>query len=349
MTPVTDKSARQRGGQGGIGHSSVLGVRLRSRGGFARWPRPRTASRVRGWTCHRPGPAGPENPEDTTTTSILPIPPVPPTGSDVSDAAAAASSAAGPAASRRRPMVVADQASYPPAPTGCNSSSPAPDVSGEAFRPRKATVTKAGADLRGEALLTLARLRLATPRQLKALLLPHQQSTDHVRRALRNLHADALVGRAQRPAQLLALRPGAPRSERPPARPPRRRGARRGVRARRRPPRPAAAGTRTFPGRPAGRSPPPPATPTRTDRSAGSFRPPPLPAGRWTPPKPPSARCWPSCAGSPRPKGKAPRTRPPGPCDGEAEHQSRRSPRRLTASVRELVSGTTATRSGPSL
>lgn len=52
-------------------------------------------------------------------------------------------------------------------------------------------------------MLTLAQLRLATPRQLKALLLPHQQDTDHVRRALRNLLAEspALVGRAHRAQQ----------------------------------------------------------------------------------------------------------------------------------------------------
>jgi hypothetical protein len=64
-------------------------------------------------------------------------------------------------------------------------------------------VTKAGADLRGEVLLTLAQLRLATPRQLKALLLPRQQGTDHVRRALRNLLAEspALVGRTHRAQQ----------------------------------------------------------------------------------------------------------------------------------------------------
>jgi hypothetical protein len=76
-------------------------------------------------------------------------------------------------------------------------------VSGEASRRPKAAAAKAGADLRGEALLTLARLRLATPRQLKALLLPHQQGTDHVRRALRNLLAasPALVGRANRAQQ----------------------------------------------------------------------------------------------------------------------------------------------------
>jgi hypothetical protein len=35
--------------------------------------------------------------------------------------------------------------------------------------------------------VTLARLRLAAPGQLRALLLPHQQGTDNARRALRNL------------------------------------------------------------------------------------------------------------------------------------------------------------------
>ncbi|MFD9283625.1 replication-relaxation family protein [Streptomyces mirabilis] len=74
---------------------------------------------------------------------------------------------------------------------------------GEASRARKTEATKAGADIRGEVLLTLAQLRLATPRQLKALLLPHQQDTDHVRRALRNLLAEspALVGRTHRAQQ----------------------------------------------------------------------------------------------------------------------------------------------------
>ncbi|MFF0000945.1 hypothetical protein [Streptomyces avermitilis] len=62
---------------------------------------------------------------------------------------------------------------------------------GEASRARKTAATKAGADIRGEVLLTLAQLRLATPRQLKALLLPYQQDTDHVRRALRNLLAES--------------------------------------------------------------------------------------------------------------------------------------------------------------
>lgn len=115
----------------------------------------------------------------------------------------AASHAPSPAAPGRRLTVVADQAPDSPALAGCNSSPPRTDVPGEASRPRKATVVKAGADLRGEVLLTLAQLRLATPRQLKALLLPHQQDTDHVRRALRNLLAEspALVGRTHRAQQ----------------------------------------------------------------------------------------------------------------------------------------------------
>ncbi|MCM2416704.1 replication-relaxation family protein [Streptomyces sp. RKAG293] len=87
---------------------------------------------------------------------------------------------------------------------GCNSSSPRIDLPGEASRPRRsATAAKAGADIRGEVLLTLTQLRLATPRQLKALLLSHQQDTDHVRRALRSLLAEspALVGRTHRAQQ----------------------------------------------------------------------------------------------------------------------------------------------------
>ncbi|WP_446039042.1 replication-relaxation family protein [Streptomyces sp. SID1121] len=74
---------------------------------------------------------------------------------------------------------------------------------GEASRARKAAAAKAGAGLRGEVLLALAQLRLATPSQLKALLLPHQEGTDHVRRALRNLldESPALVGRTHRAQQ----------------------------------------------------------------------------------------------------------------------------------------------------
>ncbi|MFI1016053.1 hypothetical protein [Streptomyces sp. NPDC020965] len=77
------------------------------------------------------------------------------------------------------------------------------NVPGEAFRRRKKTVAKAGADIRGEALRTLARLRLAPPLHLKTLLLPQQQGTDHVRRVLRNLLAESppLVGRTYRAQQ----------------------------------------------------------------------------------------------------------------------------------------------------
>lgn len=115
----------------------------------------------------------------------------------------ATSPAPSPAAPSRRLTVVADQTPNSPAPAGCNSSSIGTDVPGEASRARKAAATKAGADLRGEVLLALAQLRLATPRQLKALLLPRQQGTDHVRRALRNLLAEspALVGRTHRAQQ----------------------------------------------------------------------------------------------------------------------------------------------------
>ncbi|MFJ1588394.1 replication-relaxation family protein [Streptomyces sp. NPDC088197] len=51
--------------------------------------------------------------------------------------------------------------------------------------------------------MTLARLRLAEPEQLRALLLDHQEGTDYVRRALRNLAAERppLVGRVQRAQQ----------------------------------------------------------------------------------------------------------------------------------------------------
>nr|MDT0521328.1 replication-relaxation family protein [Streptomyces sp. DSM 41633] len=118
-------------------------------------------------------------------------------------ASPAASPAPSPAAVGRRLSVVADQTPNPPAPAGCNSSSPSTDVPGEASRARKAAAAKAGADIRGEVLLTLAQLRLATPRQLQELLLSHQQGTDHVRRALRNLEGEspALVGRTHRAQQ----------------------------------------------------------------------------------------------------------------------------------------------------
>ncbi|MGK5449666.1 replication-relaxation family protein [Streptomyces radiopugnans] len=153
---------------------------------------------------HAPGPAHePRSTTDRTSSEdldqVLPAPAS--TAAAASPAASpVVSPAPSPAAESRRLTVVADQNPDSPAPAGCNSSSPAPDVPEEAPRPHKAAATKAGADLRGEVLLTLARLRLATPRQLKALLLPHQQGTDHVRRALRNLLAEspALVGRTHR-------------------------------------------------------------------------------------------------------------------------------------------------------
>ncbi|MEU5053727.1 replication-relaxation family protein [Streptomyces sp. NPDC021096] len=76
------------------------------------------------------------------------------------------------------------------------------DMPGEASRPRARTApAKAGAEIRGDVLLTLAQLRLATPHQLKALLLPHHQETDYIRRALRNLLDDRLVGRTHRAQQ----------------------------------------------------------------------------------------------------------------------------------------------------
>ncbi|MFJ3439108.1 replication-relaxation family protein [Streptomyces cyaneofuscatus] len=129
-------------------------------------------------------------PADTTTTASPTASPAP-------------SPAPSPAAISRRLSVVADQTPDTPAPAGCNSSSTSTDVLGEASRPRKAAVAKAGADIRGEVLVTLAQLRLATPRHLKALLLPRQQGTDHVRRALRNLleESPALVGRTHRAQQ----------------------------------------------------------------------------------------------------------------------------------------------------
>ncbi|KND39698.1 replication-relaxation family protein [Streptomyces stelliscabiei] len=136
-----------------------------------------------------PAPHTPPAPADTAATASPAPSPV-------------ASPAPSPAAPSRRLTVVADQTPDSPAPAGCNSSSPTTDVPGEASRARKAAA-KAGAEIRGEVLLTLAQLRLATPRQLKALLLAHQQDTDHVRRALRNLLAEspALVGRTHRAQQ----------------------------------------------------------------------------------------------------------------------------------------------------
>ncbi len=98
--------------------------------------------------------------------------------------------APGPAARGRRLSVAPCQSALSGAEGGCNSSSPGTDAPGEASRAPKSAVAKAGAELRGEVLLALAQLRLATPRQLKELLLPHHQGTDHVRRPLRNLLAE---------------------------------------------------------------------------------------------------------------------------------------------------------------
>ncbi|MFB6807594.1 replication-relaxation family protein [Streptomyces sp. NPDC056387] len=133
-----------------------------------------------------PTPHHPLAPADTAATASPAVSP-------------AASHTPSPAATGRRLSVVADQTPDSPSPAACNSSSPS-----LASRPRrKAAATKAGADIRGEVLLTLAQLRLATPLQMKALLLPHQQGTDHVRRALRNLleESPALVGRTHRAQQ----------------------------------------------------------------------------------------------------------------------------------------------------
>ncbi|MFF7365403.1 replication-relaxation family protein [Streptomyces sp. NPDC008125] len=139
--------------------------------------------------------------------TTAPDPHTPPAPADTAATASPAPSpttspAPSPAAPSRRLTVVADQTPDSPAPAGCNSSSTGTEVPVEASRPRKAAA-KAGADLRGEVLLTLAQLRLATPSQLRALLLPHQQGTDHVRRALRNLldESPALVGRSHRAQQ----------------------------------------------------------------------------------------------------------------------------------------------------
>lgn len=140
--------------------------------------------------------------------TTAPLPPTPPTGSDGAATTSpapspAASHAPSPAVPSRRLAVVAEQTRCRPVPAGCNSSSPSTDVPGEASPARKAAAAKAGADIRGEVLLTLAQLRLATPRQLKAMLLPHQQDTDHARHALRNLLAESppLVGRTNRAQQ----------------------------------------------------------------------------------------------------------------------------------------------------
>lgn len=84
----------------------------------------------------------------------------------------------------------------------CDTSLPARGEVLLSSRPARRSA-RAGAEICGEVLLTLARLRCATPDQLRRLLLPHQAGTDYVRRALRNLAAEspALVGRVQRAQQ----------------------------------------------------------------------------------------------------------------------------------------------------
>ncbi|MFJ9634867.1 replication-relaxation family protein [Streptomyces sp. NPDC101175] len=144
-----------------------------------------------------------------TTAPTPPVPPTAPTEPAQESAAAAVGPAASPAAGRtpspaapgRRLTVVADQTPCRAVPAGCNSAISSINNNQEiASRPHKAAA-RAGADIRGEVLLALAQLRLAKPVQLKALLLPHQQGTDHVRRALRNLHTDGLAARAHRAQQ----------------------------------------------------------------------------------------------------------------------------------------------------
>lgn len=133
------------------------------------------------------------------------------TGRGVPDADTAAGPVGSPVASPAPSPIALDslgsvvpaQAPGPPAGADCNSSISLTELPEIASRPRTKAAARAGAEIRGEVLLALARLRLATPHQLHRLLLPHQQGTDHVRRALRDLHAEspALVGRAQRAQQ----------------------------------------------------------------------------------------------------------------------------------------------------
>lgn len=162
---ATDKSARSRGSQGEIGHLSWVIVRPGSRGPSSRWPRPARTSAC-GPDLSPIRPRWPENHEDPMTTVPTPHTPPAPAGTAATAGPAvspAASPAPSPAAVGRRLSVVADQKPNPPAPAGCNSSSPSTDVPGEASRPRRKAAAKAGADIRGDVLLTLAQLRLATP------------------------------------------------------------------------------------------------------------------------------------------------------------------------------------------
>jgi hypothetical protein len=96
-----------------------------------------------------------------TTAPLPPVPPTPSTGSDSAATASpevsfVASHAPSPATFSRCLAVVADRTPDSTARAGCNSSSPSTDVPGAACRARKAVVAKAGADIRGEVLVTLA-------------------------------------------------------------------------------------------------------------------------------------------------------------------------------------------------
>ena len=113
------------------------------------------------------------------------------------------SPATSPGASATANRVPAGHTPCPGHEQACDTSLPA---GGEVLLPSHTPArrpARAGAEIRGEVLLTLARLRCATPDQLRRLLLPHQAGTDYVRRALRNLAAEspALVGRVQRAQQ----------------------------------------------------------------------------------------------------------------------------------------------------
>ncbi|MFB7032652.1 MULTISPECIES: replication-relaxation family protein [unclassified Streptomyces] len=84
---------------------------------------------------------------------------------------------------------------------------------GEASRARKTAAAKAGADLRGEVLLALARLRLATPpsAQGAAAALPagHRPRPPRAARPARRIPGPGRPD-SPRPAELLVLHPGRP-------------------------------------------------------------------------------------------------------------------------------------------
>ncbi|WP_461087944.1 replication-relaxation family protein [Streptomyces deserti] len=86
---------------------------------------------------------------------------------------------------------------------------------GKASRPRTSAAAKAGAEIRGDVLRCLAQLRLATPRQLKSLLLPHHQDT-RLRPSRAAQPARRPAGRPDppRPAELLVLHARRPRRSR---------------------------------------------------------------------------------------------------------------------------------------